>query len=349
MKIINAFACACGLCLAPGALHAALVPADSPGIRYYGRIDFSNPKKPRFDWPGVSITAAFEGAGLGVVLDDGAGDYNLFIDGILKEVIVTAKGSHTYTVKGLGAGAHLLLLTRRSSSSFGVGAFGGLVLDKGGKLLPLPPAPAYKIEVIGDSYSVGYGNEGPAECKDLRPYENSYMSYGQIAGRMVNAEVRQIAVSGKGLVRNWAEPGAESAEPMPAHYGRTIDNEAASRWDFSKWTPDAVVINLGTNDFSTEPATKPDTYKTRYHQLIKRLLGYYPGAPVFCMAQEPFIDLVKQVVQEEKAAGNKAVYLVGYKHDGGVYGYGCDMHPTTASQAQFAVVLAAELRDKLGW
>ena len=349
-KNITALAFICVLCLAPCALKAGTqIPADDPGIHYYGRFDFSNPKRPRFDWPGVSISAAFEGSKIGVILNDGADDYNLFIDGILKKVLVTAAGSQTYTSEGLTDGAHSLLLTKRTSSSFGVGRFEGLVLDDGGKLLPPPPPPAHRLEIAGDSFTVGYGDEGPAECANRRPYENSYMAYGPITGRMLNAEVRLIAVSGTGLVRNWAEPNAESASPMPSFYDRTVQNDASLRWDFSRWTPEAVVINLGTNDFSTEPKTTPETYKARYHQFIKRVLGYYPGAAVFCMAQKPFANLAKTVAEEENAAGNKAVYFVGYTHDGEVYGYGCDLHPTVASQAQFAQALAAALREKLGW
>jgi len=252
-------------------------------------------------------------------------------------------------VEGLPAGEHSLLLTKRTSASFGIGIFEGLILEDGGKLLPPPSAPAHRIEIIGDSFTVGYGNEGPAECRDLRPYENSYMAYGPIAGRMLNAEVRLIAVSGTGMVRNWAEPKAESANPMPSFYDRAVQNDAASRWDFLSWIPEAVVINLGTNDFSTEPRTKPETYTARYHEFIKRVLGYYPGAAVFCMAQPPFTDLAKKVVEEENAAGNKPVYFVGYKHNGDVYGYGCSLHPTVASHAQFAQTLAAALREKLGW
>ena len=40
---IKRLACACGLCLAPCAAAAVTVPADDPGIRYYGRVDFSDP------------------------------------------------------------------------------------------------------------------------------------------------------------------------------------------------------------------------------------------------------------------------------------------------------------------
>jgi hypothetical protein len=110
-----------------------------------------------------------------------------------------------------------------------------------------------------------------------------------------------------------------------------------------------VVINLGNNDFSTKPEAKPETYKARYHELIARVRGYYPGAAVFCMAQKPFALLAKKVAQEENAAGNEAVYFVGYQEDGGVYGYGCDLHPSVAAHAQFARTLTTALRKRLNW
>lgn len=35
---------------------------------------------------------------------------------------------------------------------------------------------------------------------------------------------------------------------MPAVYGRTLQSSPSSVWEFHRWVPHAVVINLGTND-----------------------------------------------------------------------------------------------------
>ena len=40
---------------------------------------------------------------------------------------------------------------------------------------------------------------------------------------------------------------------MPGYFLQTLGGKANSAdWDFKRWTPDAVVINLGTNDFGKD-------------------------------------------------------------------------------------------------
>jgi len=90
------------------------VPADSPDISYTGRIDFSDPKAPRFDWPGIIIRVNFEGEWIGVVIKDGGNDYNVFIDGRPEGIIVTKPGLEEYTAaEKLSPGSHLLAISRR--------------------------------------------------------------------------------------------------------------------------------------------------------------------------------------------------------------------------------------------
>ena len=55
-----------------------------------------------------------------------------------------------------------------------------------------------------------------------------------------------IAASGRGIVRNYA---GETADTLPRIYGRTLAGSAAPAWDFAR-QPQAVIINLGTNDIS---------------------------------------------------------------------------------------------------
>src|SRR4029079_14676660 len=56
-----------------------------------------------------------------------------------------------------------------------------------------------------------------------------------------------------------------------------VASQAGSTWDFAKWQPHAVVINLGTNDASTsgDPGTP---YETAYLGFVRTLRQKYPDA-----------------------------------------------------------------------
>ena len=70
--------------------------------------------------------------------------------------------------------------------------------------------------------------------------------------RSLGAVASIIARSGIGAYRNYGE--AKTGSPgynMPAQYDYTLYNDKSEHWDFSRWQPDIVCINLGTNDLST--------------------------------------------------------------------------------------------------
>ena len=124
------------------AVGAVDIPADNPAIRYSGRFDDSDPKKPSFDWPGCSIEARFSGASITVKLSGGDNDFNVFIDGQLKSKLTIDKSKTSYVAAaGLPAGAHTLLLTKRTEGFQGATAFLGLQLEDGQSLSALPAKP----------------------------------------------------------------------------------------------------------------------------------------------------------------------------------------------------------------
>src|SRR5882757_4527132 len=58
--------------------HAVLklFHANNPNIQYFGRVDFSNPLKPRFWSPGVYIRIKFKGPACDLILNDEMGGDN---------------------------------------------------------------------------------------------------------------------------------------------------------------------------------------------------------------------------------------------------------------------------------
>ena len=126
------------------------------------------------DWANTQIQFSASAPLIEFKFDDGTNNYNVFVDGELENVITTQQGLHSYPLT-LDPGFHKILVTKRTGPNFGVGRFLGLELPEGGQLLEPHGIPTRKIEFIGDSYTVGYGNEGPAlDCGGTyRPYENS--------------------------------------------------------------------------------------------------------------------------------------------------------------------------------
>ncbi|KAM0415668.1 hypothetical protein ACHAPT_013395 [Fusarium lateritium] len=75
-----------------------------------------------------------------------------------------------------------------------------------------------KIEIIGDSISVGYGLDGVLPCTDSAVIQNNGKTYGALAARALDANYSVVAWSGKGLIRNYASNPPDSQPPMPFIY-----------------------------------------------------------------------------------------------------------------------------------
>merc|ERR1712107_722034 len=91
----------------------------------------------------------------------------------------------------------------------------------------------------------------------------------------LEAECSTIGWSGMGLIRNCC--GGETF--MPDVWNRTVATDGSLAWNFSSWVPDALVVNLGTNDW-TDGATP--AFVTAYEELVQLASSVYgPGLNVF--------------------------------------------------------------------
>lgn len=317
-----------------------------PGVRFVGRYDLVDGGGVRMEWPGVSAHARFTGTHVGVDLDDTGGDeMEVFVDGAELPKLVATAGRKTYALaSGLDAGTHELLLWRRSEAIVGRTQFFGLTLDDGGALLS-PPAPlARRIEIIGDSISCGYGNEGAPGCHFSSSTESNYLAYGSVAARLVHAELSTVAWSGLGMYRNYNDVDA-SAKPLPHYYDDAIPS-LGTKWDFSKFTPDVVVINLGTNDSSTH-GDPGQPFIDAYVAFVKRVRAKYPGAYIVCIdATAAVTSDIATVVSTIKGGGDTKIEAFAMT---GQNGQGCDGHPNVASDQAMGQSLAAELQRVMGW
>jgi lysophospholipase L1-like esterase len=327
----------------------------TPAVRFVARVDRSNPDAPRFAWSGSTILARFSGSSIGVRLAGATNYFDVRIDGmLLPTVLVTSMGKQDYPLAtNLGSGTHELSVFRRSEARGGDTTFLGLTLDPAGALLPPPPAPDRRLEVIGDSTTCGYGADGKsATCAASPANENYDVAYGAVAARAVGADLITIAWTAKGMYRNFA---GDMNETMPMLYGRTLGVDPAIVWDHSSWVPHAILINLGDNDFQQGDPGPP--FVTTYTAFVKRLRGYYPQALIICAIgpklTDPHLSRARQyvtgVVSALNTAGDTKVEFLELPQAASGDGYGCGGHASPATHKRMGDTLAAELKSKLGW
>jgi lysophospholipase L1-like esterase len=322
-------------------------PPPEPAIHWVGRYDDSDPSRTRLGWSGAGFVARFDGTGVSVRMDDAAGYFTVVVDGSVGPVLGTGDGEQDYVLAtGLPAGEHTVELYRRTEGSFGPTSI--VSVDIEGELLAPPPV-TRRIEVVGDSITCGYGNEGISPCSFSGATENHYQTYGAIAARTVGAEVSTVAWSGKGVVYNY---GTDTNEPMPTLYERRLATEADG-WGF-EWQPDVVVVNLGTNDFSTEGDPTQELFVGTYTDFAAAIRARNPEAfillvsPSLFGAEATMVDgYLAQVVANRNAAADDRIAWANINVEW--IGSGCDGHPTVATHEGMAARLVEELGTHLGW
>ena len=338
-----------------GAVGSALAPAPTAGpplmVKLVGRFDASDPAAVRFAWSGSMVVGRFKGTGISVRLrDEGKNLFQVLVDGEPKAVIKTDHTKQAYTLAdGLPDGVHDVAIYKRTEANVGEAVFLGF--DPQGTMLPPPPPAERRIELIGDSITAGYGNEGPGAVCTFNPAEeNQYATYGAVAARALNAEHVTIAWSGKTIGQ------------MTDFYEKTLPARAESVWDFKAWTPQLVVMNIGTNNFATYDPGET-RYVRIYTNLFDRVRKAYPQALIVCMLGPMLSDVyppgkqnltlakkyMRAAMAKIKASGEanyEYLELPEQRHSDGL---GCGFHPSVKTHKLMADRLVAVAKGRLGW
>ncbi|MFB9863495.1 SGNH/GDSL hydrolase family protein [Rufibacter immobilis] len=337
---------------APAAQTPVLFEADHPYIQYTGRIDFSNPKAPRFWTPGVYITAKFRGTSCQILLNDEeyGGKHNyleVIVDnGTPYRIQTTGKSNTIQVAHNLPPGEHTVTLCKNTESNIG---YLELVGIKAEALLPPPAKPTRKIEFIGNSITCGSGADPstvPCGQGQWHDQHNAYLAYGPRTARALNAQWHLTAFSGIGLMRSCCNMKLV----MPQIFDKVNLRENEIAWNFSQYVPDAVTICLGQND-----GIQDSTLFTRnYLQFLQTVRSKYPQAEIICLTS-PMADVqlaasqknyLTGIVQAARRAGDAKVHSFFFARS---YTNGCDSHPNLADHDLIARELTPFLKKTLHW
>lgn len=218
-----------------------------------------------------------------------------------------------------------------------------------------------KLEFIGDSITCGYGIEGLWE-KDTftTQQERPDKAYAFLTAKALGAQVQLCSWSGIGVTSNYVDPETINLPDthwlMQANWPYT-DKSLSLRlgiepevWDASKFEPDIVVINLGTNDISWVRGIEDRrlNYVANLRHLIEAVHRRSPKAKICCclgIMGEALNESVKEAVELfNKDFPAVKVKYVPFTQQLESDGIGADWHPSPVTHKKAAALLTDALR-----
>lgn len=360
VKIQNTLLLLCLLLSATAARASHFVPATDARIKYVGRVTLASGQYARISYPGTQIRAVFSGTSLSLKMKPNSGYYMIELDNREPwKVLCPEKDSVLHVADSLSAGEHYVTVTFCTEGLLHRPRFYGFLLDDGADLTREATLPARKIEFIGNSITCGFGLEGTNPKERFRyATENQYYTYAALTARALDAQCFVVARSGIGVYRNCGGKVTGSKGIMPDVYPYTVFGTSGEEWDFSRFTPDVVCVNLGTNDTSG-PGYRKTLLHDGFLRFYQTLRGHYPQAKIVLLtgtmlsAGSKRLNDVKEVldkVQAEAAeAGDSAVFRFDMTPEDGSMGWGSCYHPSKERHARMAEELTPWLRELMGW
>jgi Carbohydrate esterase 2 N-terminal len=323
---------------------SGLVRADDSRALYEGRYAKGADGALRLGFPGVVAHLRFRGQALSLKAEASNADsmFDLSVDGGAPTLLRLGPGTATYPLYSGPAGEHVIELTRRNESWRGTCSLQGYLPGSDSVLLAAAPLPGRKLMFIGDSVTCGELTAWTAggDPKD-GINSDARLAYGMILARRLAAQCHLVSYGGRGLIRDWK--GIRTGTNAPQFYERALPDDPSALWPPGRFIPDAIGVQLGTNDFSS-------------------------GIPTEEEFVTPFIAFIfvmdSPIVRDDPAGGPKRTVLHGYleavvaafasprvrlvplKHYPGVPGNG---HPTGPEHAAMADEIEPVLRSALGW
>lgn len=228
-----------------------------------------------------------------------------------------------------------------------------------------------KIEFIGDSITCGYGVDGEYGVDSYcTGNEDCTKAYAIKTAEILDADYSLVCMSGHGIISGYTgDPATAQTGSLVPDYYTTMGHSWTTKiggtktqdieWDFSRFVPDVVVINLGTNDASYCKAggdlsadEKKAEFESRYVDFLKVIREKNPDALICCtlgiMGQDlyPNIENAMNTYVAETGDANIMCYEFAVQ-DTNANGLAVDWHPSEASHTIAAESLADVLKSML--
>ena len=356
-----------------------------PMIRLSGRFDPAQEGFPML-WSASSAEMNVRGSSLEVQIDCAYRTHKPYlsfeVDGLRAQTFAPLPGKHWYSVfLHMKPDAVHTVRILKESQAFENDPSAGCVLLKGrtdGGLELLPPR-RRKIEFIGDSLTSGEGGRGPQSFMEWVPMCFSASdNYTRFVADRLNAQYQLVSQSGWGVHCGWNNDPNSAIPPIYGQLCGLLSGEknialgTKEPYDFTKWQPNYVFINLGTNDCGafSQPAwtdeTTGETFQNRRTEdgklnpedearfahgataFLKQLRGYYPNARlvwIYGMLGLELVPALQKAIDDYKAeTGDANAEFLSLTDD--LKNRGCRDHPGVGAHRTAANELIAYIKKQ---
>lgn len=270
----------------------------------------------------------------------------------------------TYTVFESEAPAECdIKIVKLSETAMSTCAVKSITVE-GGEIKPAEKKEHF-IEFVGDSITCGYGVDD--ENRDHHfstKTEDVTKTYAYKTAEALNADYSMVSISGYGIISGYSDGKKKVAnQQLPKYYdklgfsygtfkGKKVSSES---WDFTGYTPDVIVVNLGTNDesYTKNKEDRIKDYTDSYVEFLKTIRSNNPDSQIICTlgimgsGLYPYVEQAVQNYTEE--TGDTKVCAMPFDVQSPDDGYAADWHPTDATHTKAAEKLTAEIKSVMGW
>ena len=344
-----------GLFMASSPVIAETIEATDHRLNYQGRIikDWQN-QDVQLNWPGSRLSFNFSGSEIDITMNGQGARFDVLINNKLHKVLNTNYDNTAYSLVNLDSpesiNVELVKRTETYDAMLTIDALDGDGQFEG-NWVNQP-----HILFVGDSISAGFGSESTKrQCtqEEIFNTSNARKAFPSKTAQQLQASYSQVSYSGLGVLRNYNGN-------QPHHNASYYHDKAGALFGFTQpfedKHPNLIVIELGTNDFSTnmqphdpwpDMATFKQAWSESYVNLLDNLRQRYGDVPVIAIGNYvwpnneliPGLNEVQtQLKQQNKAPINIVTMSTNLE--------GCLWHPTESEHTVIAETLASYINTE---
>lgn len=252
-------------------------------------------------------------------------------------------------------------LSEAPYSTFGISAIDATCI---GNIMPAGESDKL-IEFVGDSITCGYGvDDLDASHHFSTTTEDATKTYAYKTAEKLGAEYSLVSFSGYGIISGYSGDGSKHADQrVPDFYDKMGNSPGTylgsfvpqeTPWEFSR-QPDAVVINLGTNDNSyvKNDSAKKEEFTVAYVAFLKQVREKNPDAVIFAtlgiMGAELYSCIEDAAERYVGETGDTKVHTMKFDAQSMADGIAADWHPSEKTHEKAAEKLSGKIKEVMGW